>query len=165
MAGFTDVGFGTAHAKEHVDNIFCLTIHRLLNDKNVPIFHLDVCSFYDIGAALAVMTCIIAFRYLELFWRHRKVRVCQKEFQTRRLTTARDYGCLIHDEFHFGAFIENIHTFCYPREYVGILWIVCVHEGKNRILIVFGFIISGRRSSFWLRDLAREIASSTIADG
>ena len=90
LTGFTNVGFGTAHTKENIDNILCLTIHRLLNDKNVPIFHLDVCSFYDIRAALTVMTCIIAFRYLELLRCHRKVRVRQKEFQTRRLATTRD---------------------------------------------------------------------------
>ena len=105
LTGLTNVGFSAAHTKEDIDNVLSLTIHGMLNDKNIPIFHLNVCSFYDVGAALTVMTCVIAFRHLELFRRHRKVRVSQKEFQVWRLATTRDYRCLIHDEFHFGAFV------------------------------------------------------------
>ena len=81
LTGFTNVGFRTAHTKEGIDDILSLTIHGLLNDKNVPIFHLNVRSFYDVIATLAVMTCIVAFGHLELFRCHRKIRVCQKEFQ------------------------------------------------------------------------------------
>ena len=129
LTGFTNVGSRTAHTKEDIDDILCLTIHGLLNDKNDPIFHLNVRSFYDVIAALAVMTCIVAFGHLELFRCHREIRVCQKELQVWRLTTTRDYSCLIHDEFHFWALIKNVHAFQYPRKYVRILRIVCVYKG------------------------------------
>ena len=105
LSGLADVCFWTIVAKQHVNDILCFAVHRLLNGKNFTIFHLDAISFHNIVATLTIVASVVAFRYSMLRRFHREVRVRQEKLQVWRLSATWNENAIVHDQLHLVTFI------------------------------------------------------------
>ena len=73
LSCFSDVRLWTVVAKQNINNVFGFAIHGLLDNENFAILHFNAIAFDNVGATLAIMARVVAFRDAMLFLLHREV--------------------------------------------------------------------------------------------